>query len=174
MHHSRTALPTPLTLSNSQAHLRALKGLLKLNTVESGYRAPASGARVHFPKADEPSGASTASVATPHAVAPMQPPVFPVVTPNPLRRVEGLDLTWSSDPFQTDTDKAVKLQEQYNQVLHPTPSIPKWPVAGLHHRVGAAVAPVVAAAAVASHAAAAAAVLLPCPCPLSQPAPSPF
>ena len=31
----------------------------------------------------------------------MQPPVFPVVTPNPLKTAEGLDLTWSSDPFQT-------------------------------------------------------------------------
>ena len=70
-----------------------------------------------------PSRASTASVAKPHAVAPMQPPVFPVVTPNPLKTVEGLDLTWSSDPFQTDTDKAVKLQEEYIKQFRKHPSL---------------------------------------------------
>ena len=70
-----------------------------------------------------PSGASTASDAKPHVVAPMQPPVFPVVTPNLLRRVEGLDLTWSSDPFQTDTDKAVKLQEEYIKQFRQHPSL---------------------------------------------------
>jgi hypothetical protein len=53
----------------------------------------------------------------------MQPPVFPVVTPNLLRRVEGLDLTWSSDPFQTDTDKAVKLQEEYIKQFRMHPSL---------------------------------------------------
>ena len=53
----------------------------------------------------------------------MQPPVFPVVTPNPLKTVEGFDLTWSSDPFQTDTDKAVKLQEEYIKQFRKHPSL---------------------------------------------------
>ena len=70
-----------------------------------------------------PFRASTASVAKPHAVAPLQPPVFPVVTPNPLKTVEGLDLTWSSDPFQTDTDKAVKLHEEYIKQFRKHPSL---------------------------------------------------
>ena len=48
---------------------------------------------------------------------------FPVVTPNPLKTVEGLDLTWSSDPFQTDTDKAVKLQEEYIKQFRKHPSL---------------------------------------------------
>ena len=60
-------------------------------------------------------------------ICPMTPATFPVLAPNPLFKKDGLKVTWSSDPFQTDTAKATAAAKKFIKEWKAHPNLGYFP-----------------------------------------------
>ena len=116
-----------------QCRLAAL-GLAPLCEDDDAADAPSIDAQLAIPApphAVQDDGADDVDVppVQPVALAPMQPPVFPITCPNPLFHKEGLRVQWSTDPFAKDTDKQNKLAAEYIKALRAHPNMGYFPSA---------------------------------------------
>ena len=57
----------------------------------------------------------------------MTPATFPVLAPNPLFKKDGLKVTWSADPFQTDTAKATAAAKNFIKEWKAHPNLGYFP-----------------------------------------------